>query len=114
MLKNDTINFIFYKGLVMNRIWFLAIAIVYIIICNLINYTLGKTYGFPSDQYMIGRIIEALIFILPVYYRYKDAVIQNKYLYMSIGLILMSSMISILIYIPIAAGLIYKSVLIKN
>jgi len=98
----------------MNRIWYSISVVIFLVSANIINYATEKTYGFPSDEVMMTRVAEAIILAILFYFRANDALMNKTNKIAGFISIVLGIIASIFIWIPIIAGLIYKSRKIHN
>lgn len=93
----------------MNRIWFFVSIIIYLLAANIINYAVVNTYTIRSDEYLIAKIIEALILSIIFYFRVKDGQIKKFDKVAGYIFTILSIIIPFTIYLVLVLGLIHKS-----
>lgn len=93
----------------MNRIWFFVSMIIYLIAVNIINYAVVNTYTIRSDEYLMVKIVEALVLLIIFYFRVKDGGIEKFDKFGGYALGILSIVIPFTTYAVIAIGLIHRS-----
>ncbi len=93
----------------MNRIWFFVSMVIYLIVENIINYAVVNAYTIRSDEYLMAKIIEALVLLIIFYFRAKDGEIKKFDKIVGYVLCVLSVIIPFTTYAVIAIGLIHKS-----
>ena len=93
----------------MNRIWFFVSIVIYLLVANIINYAVVNTYTIRSDEYLMVKIVEALVLLIIFYFRVKDGQIKKFDKVAGYVFAILSIIIPFTIYAVIAVGLIHRS-----